>query len=287
MKSRLLPFSAEIQICLFILGILLLFLFSAKPILCQESSYNTDEEKRRKACQGHYSLTKIQPKEKQPSGEKWILRDKDNNITFLNLSEECYPSEIDLYNCVDIDNDGQKEAVIDYYTHGAHCCFEYYIYGKESAGLQLIQSISLGEYSNPMFQDINKDGLPEIVALNDSLAYFAGLCHACSPSLPLVLCYRNKKFSDCTDEFPVIIDQAIKKNLMKSEKDESLRKGIALQYLALHIIKGKKEEGWRGVKKYYPESYSWLRENAQALNKILSKQESNRKREVGHIKCIK
>lgn len=287
MKSSLLPFSREIRICLFLIGILLLLLFSAKPILCQESLYDSDEGKRRKACQGHYSLNKIQSNKKRPSGEKWILKDKYNNAAIINLSEECYPSEINLYDCLDIDNDSQKEAVIEYYTHGAHCCFEYYIYKKEASGLRLIESISLGEASNPMFKDINKDELPEILTTNDSLAYFDGLCHACSPSLPLVLCYRNKKFSDCTDEFPVIVDQAIKENLKRNEKDELLRKGIALQYLALHSIKGRKEEGWRGVKKYYPESYSWLTENEQSLNKILSKQESNRKREVGPIKCIK
>jgi len=270
MKSLLSSFSREIRV--FLIGIFLLLLLSAKPIFCQESFYDSNPEEHKKACQGYYSLTMIK---KTSSDEQWILRDKDNNIASIDLPE--IPSRINLYNCVDIDNDGQKEAIVEYYTLGAHCCFEYHIYRQEEAGLKLFERQYLGNAYAPVFKDINKDGILEMLTFDDSFSYFNGLCYACSPALPLILCYRNKMFSDCTNEFPEIIDHAIEKTLKKKEDHELYRRGLALQYLVLNVIGGKRELGWQGVKKYYPDSYLWLRENARDINKILDGRKFNKR----------
>lgn len=271
MKSRFWSFSRDIRICLCLIGILLLLLFSAKPIFCQESFYDSDEGKRKNACQGYYSLKLV---EKTPSGEQWILKDNDKSTIVIDLPEP--PSKVSLYNCVDIDNNGQKEAVVEYYTFGAHCCFEYHFYRKKKTGLKLFERIYLGNASWPVFRDMNKDGKLEILTFDDSFAYF-DLCYACSTALPLILCYRDNMFSDCTNKFPGILDSAIEETLKKKEDHPLYMRGLALQYLALHIIRGKKEEGWRGVKKYYPESYSWLTENASEINKILDGRKFNKR----------
>lgn len=171
---------------------------------------------------------------------------------------------------MDIDNDGQLEAVVEYRSGGAHCCYTYLIYKKAKTKLKLIGSIYLGDSSEPVFKDMDNDGVMEMLALDSRLAYFGGLCFACSPFLPLIVSYRNNSFIDSTAKFPEIIEQEIQKTLNERDSGIDLR-GNALKYLALHIILGKEADGWRGIRKYYPETASWLKEHFKELKKRLDK----------------
>ncbi len=193
-------------------------------------------------------------------------------------------SSLRLYHCVDIDHDGRKEAIVEYYSGGAHCCSVYYVYKEEGSALKLVESIPLGNASSPVFKDIDKDGVMEILTVNDAFAYFGGLCYACSPFLPLVLCYRENSFSDCTDQFPGILDEEVKRTLARKGDIEDDWKGIALAYLALHIVKGQEAEGWKGVKEYYPQSYAWLKKHEVELKKKLGKEEFNKRKGMVQIK---
>jgi hypothetical protein len=129
---------------------------------------------------------------------------------------------------VDIDNDGHLEAVVEYRSGGAHCCYTYVIYGKAKTKLKLIGGIYLGDSSEPIFKDMDNDGVMEVIALDSRLAYFGGLCFACSPSLPLIMTYRNKSFIDCTVNFPKIIEQEIQNTLAERDSGLDLR-GNALR----------------------------------------------------------
>jgi len=229
----------------------------------QGAFFDSNEGRRKDACKGYYSLTL---KKKTASGEQWMLKDNDKRTITIDLRE---PAAMSLYNCLDIDNDGQKEAVVEYFTLGIHCCFEYHFYRKTKTGLKLFESIDLGSASWPVFNDINKDGKPEILTFDDSFSYFGGLCFACSPELPLILCYRNQKFSDCTNQFPAILDRSIEETLKEKLNNPFYKRGLALQYLVLQIMRGKSQAGWQGAREYYPESYSWLRESEREINKII------------------
>lgn len=82
MISMISPSSKEMRICLFLIGILFLLLFAAKPIYCHESFFDSDEGKLKNTCQGYYSLTLIK---KTPSGEQWILKDNDKSRIVIDL----------------------------------------------------------------------------------------------------------------------------------------------------------------------------------------------------------
>lgn len=239
-------------------------MISAKTIYGQESFFDSDEEKRKNACKGYYSLKMLK---KTASSELWILKDNIKNSITINLPET--PPIIRLYTCVDIDNDGHKEAIVEYFTGGAHCCFEYHFYKKKKKGIKLLGRLLLGNASQPVFKDINNDGKLEILTFDDSFAYFQELCYACSPTLPMILCYDDKTLYDCTNQFPDILDSEIEKTLKQKEEHPAYRKGLALQYLLLNIIKGENKDVWHGVRKYYPEFYLWLRENEKEINQLL------------------
>ena len=97
MKSCLLTISKEMRISLTLIVVTFLLLFSAKPIYCQESFFDSNEENRKNACQGYYSLALVN---KTTSGERWILKDNDNNIASIDIPVP--PSKISLYTCIDI-----------------------------------------------------------------------------------------------------------------------------------------------------------------------------------------
>lgn len=241
----------------------------------QDFFSNSDDRGREITCKGHYSLTTDGVKKDEFSGTKWTLKDKYNNSAIIDFSNTDWGwgTFLSLYQCVDINHDGQLEAVVLYGSGGAHCCFNYFIYKKEKSQLKLVKNIFLGNESRLVFKDINNDGIMEILTFNDSLAYFDKLCYACLPRLPLIICQNNNVFTDCSANFPEIIDKEIQATLKDKGSIDDDWKGIALKYLALHIIKGREAEGWRGVKKYYPQTYSWLKKHSEELKKKLSKKE--------------
>lgn len=256
-------------------ALLYLLFFYVTPVLPQNLFIDSDWQAREKSCKGYYSLTTDEKRKDPYVGSKWTLRDKNHNSTVIDCSETSWNpllSFLSLYRCVDIDNDGQLEAVVEYRSGGAHCCYTYFIYKKAETKLKLIGSIYLGDCSEPVFKDIDNDGVMEMLALDSRLAYFGDLCFACSPFLPLIICYRNNSFIDCTAKFQKIIEKEIQKTLNGKNSGFDLR-GNALKYLALHIILGKEADGWRGIRKYYPETSSWLKEHLEELKKKLGKEE--------------
>jgi len=254
-------------------GSLTLLFFFVIPAFSQNVFIDSDPGAYKKSCTGSYSLISHETGKDASVGSKWTLRDRNDHSILLDLSETSWNphlSSLDLYGCVDIDHDGQLEAVVEYRSGGAHCCYTYLIYSKARTHLKLIGRFYLGDSSEPVFRDMDNDGVMEVIALDSRLAYFGGLCFACSPSLPLIMTYRNKSFIDCTAKFPKIIEQEIEKTL--NERDSGIDfRGNALKYLALHIILGKEADGWRGIRKYYPETSSWLKEHFKELKKRLDK----------------
>ena len=65
---------------------------------------------------------------------------------------------------------------------------------------------------------------------DDTFSYFGGLCFACSPSLlPLVACYRNGSFVDCTREFPNVVQESIESYRAQLEDTQRRIKSAELE----------------------------------------------------------
>jgi len=214
-----------------------------------------DPERLKDSCQGCFEL--IVPKEN--SNEPFILKSNVGLTVPLGPADEIFSAEI--YACLDFDNDGKKEAVVQEFSGGAHCCFSYYFYRQREESLDLVNKMFLGDTQNPVFKDLDGDGKPEILTLDNSFSYFDNLCFAYSPALPIIFCYQKGKFVDCTNRFAYLLDSIIEKNLKENLNSPEYPKALAIEYLCLHMLQGKEKEGWEGIKKYYPNEYKWLKEN--------------------------
>jgi curved DNA-binding protein CbpA len=165
---------------------------------------------------------------------------------------------------IDIDKDGIPELFINYYTGGAHCCFEYYIFKAISQDtFQNIFEFEGGE--NSFSIDNNKI----IIDFYEQLGYFF-TCYACgiNDKLPykksisrITLNYSNNEFyfEPRNDYLNKIIIQNLEflksvplPNIDSFEMDDGTRKAYAEHLIAYYFNNQKDSISMRDLfDKYY------------------------------------
>ncbi len=199
-----------------------------------------------------------------------VLSDGTNALT---IDEELVDFEgWEIETALDMNGDAVLDAVVTYYTGGAHCCYVYRLYASESDGIRLSDSVYLGNSPMEAIQDLNGDGIPEMRGLDDRLAYFPDLYFAASPFLPLVLCRSPQGgYHDCTPAFPELLRES------SGEFEGRLRRAIdqgegvewersaALGLFATYFRLGEAEEGWIRVEALCPRCSDWLEVNLPAF----------------------
>lgn len=249
-------------------------------VILYSVSYATDMEVRR-------VNKKLQDMDKaRPCDDyKFVELQKDGSyVTKATLYNKCdviieLDGEILKFGgCIDVDGDGISEAVVsDYHRLAGGAPINLtYIYKSNKNKIELIETF-VGDFGEgAAFVDLNKDGKAEVLTY-ETWSNWGELELRDSPATPVIYCYRNSKFVDCTEHFPQIlkaeIDITLKEALEKKEhKNEynkhpvlkqeyiGFMKGRALKYLALFSKLGQEKKGWEGVKKFFPDSYEWLKE---------------------------
>jgi hypothetical protein len=169
--------------------------------------------------------------------------------------------------CEDLLGDDQVELIVEDYSGGAHCCSTYYVYSPRHRKMLLMAKTGNGSLQD--IKDLNRDGKKELIASDDRLAYFGGLSYAASPMLPLIFCYREGQYTDCTRDFPDLLNQAMQESeagLKQSDADEISNKRNALAIYALGILLGKESETWQRLQAMLPkDTRVWLETNRAAI----------------------
>ena len=167
--------------------------------------------------------------------------------------------------CGDITADAVPELVVRTFSGGAHCCETVRVYALADKPRLLLRY----EANNAMgvaVGDINGDGRGELTLGDDSFAYFRDLSYAASPrSLPLVACFREGRFEDCTREFPGLLQARRDEHVARLQPpadEQALQdvKGNALAVVALSALLGQEEQGLDTVRKAVPDErvVGWL-----------------------------
>jgi hypothetical protein len=120
-------------------------------------------------------------------GDKVILREEDGDY---NISLDRKDSNLPEPG-KDITGDGLPDLVIEVYSGGAHCCFEYLILslGEEVKKLDRIS----GGNSSFEFKDLNGDGIYEAIGNDDTFAYWE-TSYVESPMPGVILKFDGKKY---------------------------------------------------------------------------------------------
>ncbi len=160
-----------------------------------------------------------------------------------------------------------KQLIVQTYSGGAHCCYDYVIYDLEPAfriiydSTRFDSSKDIGNELIPV--DIDADGVFEFSQDVMMFDYFFA-SHADSPFPPVVFAYdkkkgrydfANKKFSDFVmNELKENLDWLAKQNVSETESESSkkMNKRYVVRKTFLNqVYAGKEKEGW----KYFDENY--------------------------------
>jgi hypothetical protein len=178
---------------------------------------------------------------------------------------------------VDADGDGREEAIVFHYTGGAHCCSEYAVFASGDDGIELLDTFSLGNAGINDVQDLDGDGVPELIAGDDRLAYFDDLPYAVSPFLPLVLCRSpDGTYHDCTPDFPTFLtdnatdyEETLRQAVAEGRYEEEQRSAALALYFS-YLRLGMAAEGESRVTALCPDCWRWLTGYAGEVDRLLA-----------------
>jgi len=176
--------------------------------------------------------------------------------------------------CRSLTGDGVPGLIITTYSFGAHCCTEIYVLslGPEP---RLLLHFFEGNGGGYEVRDLKGDGSLQLIMNDDSFSYFGGLSYASSPArLPLVACYRNGLFTDCTREFPEVVRDSIESYRADLQATELRRRdgeieaspgwptdfsiaGSVLGIYADSVLLGQDGEGWAAARSSIESERVW------------------------------
>jgi hypothetical protein len=215
-----------------------------------------------------------------------VLEDGQNEYTVASLDPEMARFQRwEIAFVADVNADGLVDAIVNHYTGGAHCCFEYLFFSATPSAIQLDDAFLLGN-GNAIIRavkDLDGDGVLELESSDDRLAYFPDLSFAESPFLPLVLCRSAQGvYVDCTPQFPELLESSALEfegqlgDAVQRQAREEEKRGAALGLFATYVRLGTEEAGWSRVRSLCPECEGWLMENLDDLEQRLSSVQPSR-----------
>ena len=174
--------------------------------------------------------------------------------------------------CTDINNDQTLDLFIEVFKGGNSIgSFSGFVYSLGSKVEKIFQ------YSTKTqgIKDLNGDGYKEIVS-NYNLSFLGGLCHACSPYPPLVVCAKGSISQDCTRQFPDFLLEkfAQVKHKLQLELEHPRIKsdpinvlgGEAIEVLVLGRMLGQEKQALSYLKRYLPSKvYKWMEVEKEKL----------------------
>ncbi len=170
--------------------------------------------------------------------------------------------EISSVICADLTGDNIPELVMESFSGGAHCCFEYEIVELK---INLPRIFAWRGESGPITQyaRLNHDAAYEIVGMDDRFTLFDDLPFAAAPFLPIVFVYRDGAYRAATREFPALIlqDQQSTTAALDACDGDDYCRGAALHYYADGLLLGQGDAALRVLREKLPaEIMQWLDE---------------------------
>jgi hypothetical protein len=151
-----------------------------------------------------------------------------------------------------------RELRVRGYSGGAHCCWTDYLFTQED-GLRNLLLFAGGNSTNMEVRDLDRDGLPELIAWNDVFVGFDGLCYVCFPLLPLVIGWDGRAYRDHTRRFPDLLRKHLEESRWQVETmrrkgaEAGHLRGAALGYYAAALLLGQGATAEASLRRLAPE----------------------------------
>lgn len=188
---------------------------------------------------------------------------RNNQVVFDELinQEACLIAgkESESITIKDLNNDGEPEILIDWYTGGAHCCFFSLMYLYEPLSnkyFPISQDWFLGSYA---LKDENQDNIPEFHTWDTRFAYrFSSYANSGIPKR--IWEFRhNGEFVDVTRQHPNLVyndayywwTRFIEEQQAYEGGNQQAGEGFLAAYIANKALLGQEEDAWNRVRKSY------------------------------------
>ena len=165
----------------------------------------------------------------------------------------------------DVDGDGEPELVVEAYTGGAHCCYEYLVL-KWARDTILSLGILDGGSHGVGFYDLDGDGKLEAITANEDLAYFsceAGdiqVVFATHYPVDKVYAIENGIYREATSEFGKYLEgdleeavNALREALSEEPPSPEYIEAVGVAVVALGYITGHPEDAWETLRRLTPD----------------------------------
>ncbi|MBW3623755.1 MAG: hypothetical protein KY468_10155 [Armatimonadetes bacterium] len=157
---------------------------------------------------------------------------------------------------------GVPELWIDTTSGGMSCCLTQYLFTRDGGPVRNLLIFEGGYGNITGARDLNRDGRPEFIALNDALDGYEGRPHAVSPTLTRVIGWNGSRYVDQTRRFPDRArseGQQFRRRLWEKrratgEMAEEERRYAALGYYGSAVAAGEEAQAEAWLKKNAPSS---------------------------------
>ncbi|HEX8067620.1 MAG TPA: hypothetical protein VF520_13960 [Thermoleophilaceae bacterium] len=155
--------------------------------------------------------------------------------------------DFDSMQLLDLDKDGEPEAMVDLYTGGAHCCLFSVIYGYRAATNVYDHTIQGWQDAGYTLKDLDGDGSPEFRSADARFAY-AFTAYVFSGFPIQVFRYRDLDMTDVTRRFKRLVKRDARSHLKiyrRARKDEDADvRGFLAAYVADKYRLGQGKSAW-------------------------------------------
>lgn len=201
--------------------------------------------------------------------ERYILKlyeyDGSNSYSILNASN-FYLSFVQRHNGSDVNGDGLKEIVVNS-ADGGNCqaCSEILIFQVKNGRADRISEFSPDWVIPKRLDDLNNDGVYELICSDSRWDMYEGVTHDRSPDIMIIYAWKVDRYRYASREFSSVyrveIDQAHRKieeaNMAPDDiAHDELLVSAAIELLLNYIHAGDKERGWKEfIKLVTPQSF--------------------------------
>jgi hypothetical protein len=160
------------------------------------------------------------------------------------------------------------------FSGGAHSDFADYLF-TQKGGLRNILVFFGRNDGIGQIKDLNGDGIPELIAGNDALAYFDDLPFALSPHLTMVLGWNGQRYVDVTSQYPAIARENARRYRQQlgrgGDIDSQKVRAAALGYYANATLAGEGPSARSWIRGHEsPETFRWLEAHEAAMRKAIA-----------------
>jgi hypothetical protein len=161
---------------------------------------------------------------------------------------------------------GDEDLRVSTFSGGAHCCSTDYFFTQRDGVRNLLIFDGVNGGINAV-KDLNGDGIPEILAGSDVLAYFDDLPYAASPGMVMIVGWDGQRYVDQTAKYPQrsrAMARDAQRELLanvraKGTLGEEMRRSAAAGYYANSLVVGEGPAAWKWLLAHAPASTRrWL-----------------------------